>query len=215
MTIGSEEAKGIERRIGEVEAATGVQVVAAIVPQADAYPEAQWRAFALAVSLAALGAVALDVGRPDWLTTGALLVQALVILGAGALAALLARYVRAVRRRFIREGRGRAETRQCAEGMFLVRELFATPQRTTVLILVAELERQVVVVPDTGHARRIAAQEWQRVVDAMTPLLHAGRTAAAFDAGLGVLQSLLLAKGHGPGDRANRVADALIRGEAP
>jgi uncharacterized membrane protein len=213
--IGSDDAKAIERDIAAIERATGVQVVAAIVPRADDYPEAPWRAFALAAALAALVACAVDVGRPDWVTPAALLAQALVILAAGGLAAIAARYVPACRRVFVREGRMQGEVRQCAEVTFLSRELFATPHRNAVLILVANLERRVVVVPDVAYRARVSTAEWQSIVDRMTPHLRAGDPRGAFGAGLAALQALLVAKGFTPGDGVNRLPDAFIRGEAP
>ena len=213
MSIEADEARWIERRIAEVEAATGVQVVAAVVPAADDYPEAQWRAFALGIALAALATWALDVGRPDWLSPLALLGQTLAILGTGAVFGILARYVPAIRRAFIRDAREEREVRQCADAMFLARELFATPGRDAVLILVAELERRVVVVPDAGYRERVTSEEWRGVVLAMTPSLHAGRFAEAFERGLAALQALLVTKGRVRGDGTNRMPDALVRGE--
>ena len=213
--IGDEAARAIEQRIRAIEAATGVQVIAAVVPRADDYVEAHWRAFALGTAAAALAAVAVDLGRPDWPASGALLAQALVILGAGALAGTLARFVPALRRLLIGPLRGQHEARQCAEAMFLERELFATPSRTAVLILVAELERAVVVLPDTGHRSRIAEEAWGGVVGAMLPPLRAGQAARAFDAGLAALEALLLAHGHRPGAGGTGIDDALVRGEAP
>lgn len=213
--IGSDEAKAIERDIAAVEAATGAEIVAAIVPRADDYPEAQWRAFSLAAALAALVVWAVDVGRPDWVTPAALLAQALAILAAGALAAIAARYVPACRRLFVREGRMRGEVRQCAEVMFLSRELFATPHRDAVLILVAELERVVVIVPDVAYRGRVSDAEWQRVVDRMKPRLTAGRAREAFGEGLAALQALLVAKGFAPEDGASHLPDRFVRGEAP
>lgn len=213
--IGAADAAVLERRIAAVEAATGVQVVAAVVPRADDYPEAPWRAFALAVSIASLASVAVDVGRPAWVAPGALLAQALVVLGAGAVAVLAARYVDAVRRRFVPDERAAGEARQCADALFLARELHATPGRDAVLVLVARLERRVVVLPDAGYRGRVAPAEWQAVVDAMTPPLRAGALREAFDAGLDALQALLVAKGFRAGDGANRLPDALVRGDAP
>lgn len=211
----ADDAKWVERAIAGVEAATGVQVVAAIVPRADDYPEATWRAFALAAALAALAAVWLDVGRPDWATPRVLLGQALAILAAGGLAAIAARALPVVRRLFVREARARHAVRQCAERLFLARELFATPGRDAVLILVAALERRVVVVPDAGYRGRIATDEWRAVVDAMTPHLGRGRSREAFEAGLVALEALLVDKGFRPGERVNRIDDTLLRGAAP
>lgn len=213
--IGNDEAKAIERDIAAVEAATGAQVVAAIVPRADDYPEAPWRAFALAAGLAAFIAWAADLYRPDWVTPAAMLAQSLAILGAGGLAAIAARYVPAARRALVRAGRMRGEVRQCAEVMFLARELFATPNRSAILILVAELERHVVIVPDAAYRGRVSTTEWQAIVDRMTPQLATGAVREAFGAGLAALQALLVAKGFASADGINRVADGFVRGEAP
>lgn len=213
--IATDDAKAIERELAAVEAATGVQVVAAVVPHADEYPEAPWRAFALGAAVAALFAWALGMGRPDWLMPASLLAQALVILAAGALAAIAARIVPAVRRRFVGEGRARQEVRQCAESMFLSRELFATPGRDAILILVAQGERRVVIVPDVAYRGRVSTAEWQAIVDRMTPPLRRGAFREAVATGLAALQLLLVAKGFGPGDGRNTVPDALVRGDAP
>lgn len=212
--IGLDEAKAIEREIARVESATGAQIVAAIVPRADDYPEAPWKAFALAAGLAALGAFVLDAGRPDFTSRELLLAQALVILACGGLAAAAARYVPAFRRMFVSATRAQGEVRQCAEGMFLSRELFATPQRRAILVLVAQMERRVVVVPDSGYRGRVATDEWRRVVDAMMPKLREDRPAEAFTAGLASLEALLVDKGLRAGDGVNYLVDTLVRDPA-
>jgi uncharacterized membrane protein len=107
------------------------------------------------------------------------------------------------------------EVRQCAEVMFLARELFATPHRNAVLILVAELERRVVIVPDAAYRGRVSTTEWQAIVDRMTPQLATGTVREAFGTGLAALQALLVAKGFASADGINRVADGFVRGEAP
>jgi uncharacterized membrane protein len=109
----------------------------------------------------------------------------------------------------------RGEVRQCAEVMFLSRELFATPHRDAVLILVAELEQVVVIVPDIAYRGRVSASEWQGIVERMTPRLAAGRVREAFGEGLAALQALLVAKGFAPEDGASHLPDRLVRGEAP
>jgi putative membrane protein len=174
-----------------------------------------WRAFALGASVAALAALAIDIGRPDWLSASALLLQAIIILGAGALAGAAAYWWPWFARLFLGAARARAEVRQCAEGLFLSRELFATPRRDAVLILVSLFEHRVVVVPDAFYRGRVTSAEWEQVVDRMTPLLKAGRTAEAFSAGLAALEGLLAAKGLERGEPHNALPDALLRGEAP
>ena len=217
--VSAGEATSIERRIAEVEARTGVQLVAAVVPRADAYPELPWRAFALGASLAGLIALAIDVGRPDWLSAQALLGQTLAILAGGATAGLAAAYVPAFAKLFLGTERAKAEVRQCAESLFLTRELFATRRRDAVLVLVSEFEHRVVIVPDVYCRGRVVNAEWEDVVAQMTPRLREGRTADAFIAGLAAIEALLTGKGFAAtheddgGGSANVLPDALVRGD--
>lgn len=213
--VTNEEAAAIERAIAAVETRTGVQVVAAVVPRSDAYPELPWRAFALGASLAALIALGIDIGAPDWLSAQGLLMQALAILGGAGGAGLAAARVFWFARLFLRKGRAVAEVRQCAEGLFLTRELFATPRRDAVLVQVSQFERRVVIVPDVAYRGRVTTPEWETVVDAMTPKLRGGRTAEAFAAGLAAIEALLVAKGFADAAKSNVLPDALLRGEAP
>ena len=215
------EAESIERRIVEVESRTGVQVVAAVVPRADSYPELPWRAFALGASLSGLVALAIDIGRPDWLSAQALLMQTLAILSGGTLAGVLAMQLPSFAKLFLGARRAKAEVRQCAESMFLSRELFATPRRDAVLILVSQFEHRVVIVPDVYCRGRVTASEWETVVAMMTPKLREGRTADAFAAGLGEMEALFTGKGFAPAEDAlakrgapgNTLPDSLVRGE--
>lgn len=213
--IGEVEAAAIEQAIAALEARTGIEVVAAVVPRSDAYPEAPWRAFALAASISALLVLVADISRPDWLTPRALLLQALVILGSGAAAAFAAEVWPAVTRIFIGKRRMRREVRQYAEVLFLTRELFRTPARNAVLVLVSLFEHRVVIVPDAFHRGRIEHAEWETVVDRMTPFLRLGRGADAFLEGLEALEALFADKGIGKEGGPNVLPDALVRGEAP
>lgn len=221
--VSAEEATSIEHRIAQVEASTGVQLVAAVVPRADAYPELPWRAFALGASLAGLIALAIDVGRPDWLSAQALLGQTLAILAGGAAAGLAAAYLPAFGRLFLGTERAKAEVRQCAESLFLTRELFATRRRDAVLVLVSQFEHRVVIVPDVYCRGRVATSEWEAVVAQMTPRLREGRTAEALIAGLAAIEALLAGKDFAAAKRedgdagasTNPLPDALVRGDTP
>jgi len=211
---GDAEVAAIERRIAAVEAATGVQVVAAVLPRSDGYPELKWRAFALGVALAALAVVVLDVGRSQWDSARGALLASLVILGTGALLGTAAYLWPPVARWFLRAPRARVEVRQRAEVLFLSREMFLTPGRNAILVLASLFERRVVVVPDVAFRGKVSTAEWEAVVDAMTPHLARGAIGPAFEAGLDRLQALLVAKGlRGPGDAA--LPDRLVRGDRP
>jgi putative membrane protein len=215
--VTTEEAAAIERYIAGIEARTGVQVVAAVMPRSDSYPELPWRAFALGAALAALIGLAIDVGRPDWLSARGLLIQTLFVLAGGAIAGLAAARIDAFAKLFLGTARAKTEVRQCAEVLFLTREMFKTPRRDAVLLLVSQFERRVVVVPDVYHRGRATHDDWEGVIAQMTPKLREGRTAEAFTAGLAAIEAVLVAKGIAipAGERENLFPDALLRGETP
>ncbi len=84
MSLSKAEIDAVDLKVARVHAATGVRVVAAQIGKADTYEELPWKAFALGASLAAMAVVgaAHQNVRP-----------AIIILAAGALAALLAIFV--------------------------------------------------------------------------------------------------------------------------
>lgn len=209
------EAAAIEQRVAALEARTGIEVVAAVERRSDIYPEVPWRAFALGAVLAALAVLVGHVLRTGWATPGAMLAQAVAILCTGAVAALASAFVPGFGRLFIRGGRMEEEVRQRAEVVFLTKELFATPGRNAILVLVSLFERHVVVVPDAGWRGRVDSAEWREVVDGMARPLSQGRLVEAFEAGFGAIEALVAAKGLGGGPARGLLSDRLVQGEGP
>lgn len=191
MFLSQAEADAIDARIARIEAHSGAQVVAAIVAKCDGYPEVVWKAFALGAAIAALVVVALDFARPGWMTSYEALAHALPIIGAGAVSALAAVAWPAYARLFLDRFRVDGEVRQHAQAMFLTRQLFRTRARNGVLVLVSLFERKVEIQADIGFAGRVEPHEWASIVEAMTPLLAAGRPADALAGGLERLDALL------------------------
>jgi uncharacterized membrane protein len=188
-----DEAGAIERRIAMVEATTGAQVIVALIGRCDRYPEIRWKAFALGVALSSLAIVVTDWVRPGW--NGALLPAVVAILAIGVTNALLAEYLPAYSRLYVRHDRAEAETRRYAEALFLRRELFALPGRTAILIVLGLFERAVVVYPDTGFAGRVEPGDWARAVTVATPLLARGERRAAIERCLEALEGVLRDRG--------------------
>ena len=189
------EAQVIEARVKALETELGIEVVTLVVGKADVYPETVWKAFALGAALAGLAVTIGDLLRPDWITGTAVLWSAVAILGAGALAALASVYAPAFARLFLRDSRATLEVSQYAKVQFLERELFATPARTAVLLVVSLLERRVVILADKGLRSRIPAAEWDSAIARMTPSLRAGQLGAAMLAGLDGIRGALVGKG--------------------
>jgi putative membrane protein len=195
----------IEARIRAFEARTGVEAVAAVVDRSDRYHGLRWRAFAAGASFAALVAVAADLLRPDWTGAHAALAAAVTILATGLACALVATLSRPFERLFLQRERAEAEARQRARTLFLERELFATAERTAVLLFASRYERVAVVLGDRGYEGRVSAAEWQGVVEAMTGAFRSGDAGAAFGAGLDALEALLVEKGFRGGATVRNV----------
>ncbi len=216
MTTSRSESEPIDTAIARVEARTGVQIVTAVVGKADTYAELPWMAFALGVSLAALFSVVVDGVRPDWLGSQVALVTAVTLLAAGGASALVAVFVPAYARLFLRSALADLEVKHYAQSIFLRRELFKTRERNGILILVCKFERKIEILPDVGLYGRVAAEDWSRIVAAMTPLLRQCRFTDALHAGVALTGQILAAKGFAghPGG-ANELPDGSIEEQGP
>ena len=208
MHLTSTDAQAIAERVQALEDACGVEVVTVVIGKSDVYPEIVWKAFALGASFAAFAAALVDGLRPDWTRPAALLLQAVTILGVGAACALATVVLPRFARLFLRESRAALEVRQYAEVEFLTRELFSTPQRTAVLILVSLLERRVVILPDRGFQGRVEPAQWDALVAAITAGLAMNASGPALIAGLDKLREIVAAAGFTATDPANRFPDA-------
>jgi len=193
--------QALTARVAQVEAATGIQVVTAVVDKADDYPELVWKAFALAAALASVAVFAADLTHPQWTSRYVALWSVVPVLAAGAASALAAVFVRDYARLYLRAARRDRVVRQYAQCLFLDHDLCRTHARTAVLLLVARFERKIELCADAGFAGRMSDADWRGVVAATTPHLARGSVAGALMAGLAELESLLHARGFTAGDR--------------
>jgi putative membrane protein len=190
------EIDALDLQIARVHAATGVRVVAAEIGKADTYEDLPWKAFALGLTFAALLVVEVGVQIPQWQTPLSTMLSAVIMLAAGALAALLAIFIPSFGRLFLHGAQCEREIGQYAQALFLRRELFKTPHRNAVLILVSRFERRVHILADTGLRRSIEDAEWQAVIERMKPALRDARTLDALQTGLAVVEEVLLRAGY-------------------
>jgi putative membrane protein len=203
----------IQSAIEQVEARTGVQVLAAVIGKADHYPEAPWRAFALAASLASLVLAIQAALDPPWIAPVHAAFYAIAVLGVGAAAALATMLLPPLARLFIPSARLEGEVEQYARGYFLEREVFGTRERTGILVLVSLFERKIAILPDTGLADRLPAGALAAVVAQMRPQLSRGARFAALSAGLNALERTLLAAGfRGAPGAPDEIPTELVQG---
>jgi putative membrane protein len=212
----ADEAASLDALVVRLEAATGTQIVPAIVGRADSYPEIPWKAFGLGASLAGFGLVVADYLQPQWATATTAIVHVVALLGVAAACALVAGFSPPLARLLLNHRRADGEVRQFAQSLFLQRAIFATRGRTGLLVLVSLFERRVEIVADTGFNGRVADSDWHNVIARMTPHLRRGRPFDALRDALGAVETLLTSKGFsGAGSGADELPNAAIqeRGE--
>jgi putative membrane protein len=139
----------------------------------------------------------LDLVRPGWTSSFAVLFAVVVMLAAGAGCALLCITLPAFARLFLDRHRADVEVRQYAESFFLTRELFATSGRRGVLLLVSMFERKVVILPDTGLGKRLGREAMNGVIARMAPALAMGQASRSLETGLSELEEILAVSATG------------------
>lgn len=214
QTLNDQERKHLDQSIAEAEKRTGAQIVLAVIERSDSYPELPWKAFALGASLAGFAAVILDMLRPGWTSSFAALLAVTTALAAGAACALLCVFVPGFGRLFLSAHRAGAEVRQHAQALFLTHELFATHQRTGVLLLVSLFERQVVILPDTGLHKRLGQDAMQKIIARMSVALASGQFARALEDGLDSLEQVLSSAAPA-GSGENELPNNIIEEKGP
>jgi putative membrane protein len=208
----AEDLAAVEAAVREAEAASGGEIVPYVVDASDDYPGAVWTAAllgALAAPLAAAGLVAwLDLWAvwPLWVTPPPL-------AGAGA-GWLAARAIEPLRRALVPAPVAERRVAQRAAAAFLAEEVFATRDRTGVLLFVSLFEHRMVVLADAGIHRHVPAGTWEDVVARAVAGLRAGRTGEALAEAVRRVGALLAE--HGVPRRADdtdELADRVRREE--
>jgi putative membrane protein len=207
--LNADERKRLDLRIAEAENRTGAQIVLAVIQRSDAYHELPWKAFAMGASLAALAVFISNIlPSPSSPLISALSII-VTILAAGGCFAISCVFIPAFARLFLSRHRAEAETKQYAESLFLSRQLFATKDRRAVLVLVSLFERRIVVLPDTGLVDQLDPGTTNLIIDAMRPLLKAGRIAQALETGLEKLEEMIRLDGK-PQSPDSQLSNGII-----
>lgn len=191
QTLSEEERDSLNRKVEAAEKHTGAQIVLAIIERSDSYAELPWKAFALGTSGAGLLVLLMNMMWPLPDPVMAALLAIVIMLAAGAGFALLCVFVPDFARLFLHTHRAEAETMQYARSLFLSHELFGTPQRRAVLLLVSLFERRIVVLPDTGLIQKINQKATENIIQHMRIYLKAGQTARALETGLKKLEDII------------------------
>jgi len=210
----------ISAAIEEAEAQSGVEIVPYVAVRSDAYPSVRWRGGVLAALIAA-GLVAL-------LRANALLplpaptdpVGLGTMLAAGGLGAVTAGAVPSLVR-LLTPAReiGRAVERRAFQA-FVEEEVFATRERTGILLFVSLLEHRIEVLADTGINRQVDADAWSDVTTHIRTGIEDDRLTEGLLNGIACCGRLLDEHGldsrpDGPNELDDRVRSEMESGSSP
>ncbi|MEN8165315.1 MAG: hypothetical protein ABFS37_14385 [Acidobacteriota bacterium] len=160
----SEDLNAIKSATGEAEGRTSGEIVPVVVGACDDYDEAAWKAGAFgALSAAFLAGIIHAIGG-FWMGLGWLWITGPTAAGA-AIGVLLVWLSPALRRKLITPETLQLRVYRRARQAFLDEEVFATRDRTGILLFLALFEHQVVVIGDEAINRAVEQQAWQDIVD--------------------------------------------------
>lgn len=184
----------IETAVKAAEAHTAGEIVPYAVSRSDSYHGSRWLgAFLGAVSGAAAAAAIIQLGDL-WLVGPATWAAAAAVVG-GAAGYLAVALVPPLQRLLVTESeRDQAVHRRAAEA-FIEHEVFATRERTGILLFVSLFERRVVVLADAGINAHVGEQEWAGIVASVAAGIRAGRPGEALAAAITRCGELLAAHG--------------------
>ena len=172
----AEDRRRIQEAVREAEKKISGEIVPYVVNRSDTYGGALWLAAACGGVLGALVVWVVHEMTMGWVPLGAL--EELAIVGVFAVAgALLANFSSAALRFFA--GRAVIEqrvARRAAEA-FTTEQVFATKDRTGILLFVSLAEHRVLVVADTGIHRKVADGTWEGVVATVVNGIRAEKAA--------------------------------------
>ena len=207
-TLSDQDHDQLDGLVSEAEKRTNAQIVLAVTKRSDSYAELPWIGFALGASVAGLLLFLFNLPLADWYPHVTVLSILGITLGGGVCFALLSIAVPGLSRRLLSSHRIDVEVRQYAESLFLTRELFATSNRTGILLLVSLFERKVVILPDKGLINNLTDETMHDVIAAMIPSLKQKDVYRAFKAGLKHLVKVLGTVAQGPTE--NELPDEII-----
>ncbi len=180
----------IEAAVRQAETRTSGEIVPYAVASCDDYEVARWRALGLGALLGALvGTLAFHFGG-FWGGLIDLWIAVPPAVGA-AVGYLFASTVPALRRALVSPDLLARRVSQRAAAAFLEQEVFATRDRTGILILVALFERRVAVLGDSGINAAVEQREWDGIVAEIVAGIKAGSPGQALAAGIGKCGELL------------------------
>ncbi|TNF61178.1 MAG: hypothetical protein EP303_05990 [Deltaproteobacteria bacterium] len=184
---------------------TAGELVVYVAERCDPHPEVAWKAALIGGAVGVLFAVVGiwrfgGWGAPDyaWILVG---------LQLGLLIGWVASLFEGVARRLIGDEALSSRVEGRAAEAFLEEQVFATRDRTGVLIFVALFEHRVLVLADQGIDAKVDASAWRDISDELALGIRRGRPTSALTHAVERCAELLSEHGVAAPDRANELSD--------
>lgn len=212
--ISEADREAVRAAVQEAEAGTSGEIVPYVVMASDGYASAVWKGAALGALFGPLIALALFRWGGSWGSQLDFWISLPAAAG-GAAGYLLVELVAPVKRWLAGAWMLDARVHQRAALAFLSEEVFATRERTGILLFVSLFERRVVVLGDSGINQQVETSHWEGVVATVVAGIREGRPGVALAAGIRQCGELLARFGVAirPDDR-NELTDELREEDA-
>ncbi len=166
----------IKEAVKQAEGNTSGEIVPYVVEMSDAYEIAEWRAGVLCGMIALGGFALVRRFTEAWLPFD-FVEMSLVVMSAVATGALLTHFIPILQRFFAGKQLTDMRVRQRATQAFVAEEVFATANRTGILIFLSLLEHKVLVMGDSGINSRVQQADWDGVVQLIVKGVKDGNAA--------------------------------------
>lgn len=193
----------IQATIAEVERTTAGEIVVATVASSDDYGDVAFR-YSAAAMIAAAAVAHFTLPQLSF----ALLLSLQAVIG---LLIALAFRVGPVVRSLTPARRLTESVERRAREAFLEHELFATHDRTGVMILISELEHRVTILGDTGIDHLVHHEGWQTHIAQMIAAIRSGRAAEGVCDVIRALGQVLSEHVPAAGDNINELGNEVRR----
>jgi putative membrane protein len=200
------EREQVEACVRRVEMNTAAEIVPLIAPSASGYPRA---ALAAAVACGLLLAVAVG-----WFLGGLAVWEFAALFGVGLFAGeLLNHSLPVLRKPFLSRREMAFEVDEAAHLAFLSHEIFATRDRTGILVFVSVYERRVRILADSGIAAQVGQETWDQVAVDLVAGIRAGKRADALCAAVERCGALVAAAFPRKADDTDELPNLIVEGK--
>lgn len=185
------------------------EIVPVIIEQSDFYTESYYKVLSFGSFGTLFGIILLNYFFPDYAIFDPIYILLSCFIISSILASLIF-FIKPLKRLTIDDKILDHRCWQKANEAFLEYEVFNTKERTGILIFISYFERRIIIKADSGIAKVVDQQIWQKIADEAAKKIKIGKTKEAIIETINKCGDLLLQKGFViRSDDKNELSDEL------